>query len=234
MTTDRPELFDVINEAIQGALGAMRVVGIGVVNGYDPKGQSATISSTVSYCYWDDEEEELRMYKPAAIPNVPVMHMSAGGFFSAMPVNSGDFGVILTADRAISDWKSSGSTSNEPRDGRRFNIQDSLFLPMGQSFANPIQNLDITNEHWVWGEDTELGFRFRLGEGKFEFGTPLVRVLQQISDAISYAGQAAGSTGSSVVTTLMGPQPLSNAAQLASVALSLAQIQALIETVRGD
>jgi hypothetical protein len=233
MTTDRPELYDVIQTALAGALGAMRVIGIGTVDGYDPTTQSASVTSALKFCYWDEEEEELVQYTPAAISNIPVLHPSAGGFFSAMPVKAGDQGVILTADRALDSWKATGGGENETRDGRRFNFVDSLFLPCGVSLAGPLKGTDTGNEYWVWGEDTPTGFKFKLGKGKFEFGTPLVSFLDQLTNALTNASKTATFAGSSVVTTLLGPMPLSNAGQLASQAIQLAQVQALISSIKG-
>jgi len=233
MSTDNPELIDVIRVAIRGALGAMSIIGVGYVEQYDPYDQKATISSALNFCYWDEEEEVLVQYAPSPVGHCPVLHMSSGGFFSAMPVDEGDFGIILTCDRALDGWKETGAFSNDVGDGRRFNFVDSMFLPMGRAFQNALEFTDKHNEKWVWGEETPTGLRFELGNGKFEFGTSAVRFLEQVADSITLASKISTFAGTSVVTTLLGPQPLSNAGQLASVALQLAQIRAKIDLIRG-
>ena len=233
MTTDSPELVDVIRTAIAGALGAMRVIGIGSVDFYDPKRQSATVRSAVKFCYYDDNAERIVQYQPMPIPNIPVLHPSAGGFFSAMPVKEGDQGVILTADRAIDAWKSTGGVSNDTIDGRRFDFADSLFLPVGASFADSIEAVDKNNEKWIWGEQTPNGFRFELGDGKFEFGTPVVRFLKQVTDGLGATQLAHQHTAASTTVTLLGPQPLLFASSIAAQVMKLAQIEALINTIRG-
>ena len=233
MTAANPELFDVIDIAITSALGAMRVIGIGQVASYNPKAQSAVVKSVVKFAYWDDDEEVVKHYDPMPLPNIPVLHMSAGGFFSAMPVKAGDQGVILTADRSIDGWKNNGGTGHEGRDGRRFDFADSLFLPVGVSFANALEHVDKANEKWIWGEETPTGFRFELGKGKFEFGTTTVKFMKQFVDALGANQKVAQNTATSVVVTLLGPQPLSNAATIAAQALTLTAIKAIINTIRG-
>lgn len=233
MTTDSPDLYDVIDAAIQGSLGAMRIIGVGTIDGYDPKAQSATVTSALNFLYYDADEEVAVPYAPAAISNIPVLHPSAGGFFSAMPVKSGDQGVILTSDRALDSWKARGGGGHDPTDQRRFNFEDSLFLPCGVSLANALTSVDLDNEHWVWGEDSPAGFRFKLGKGKFEFGTSFVSVLEQLVAALDHASKTASYAGSATVVTLMGPQPLSTAGQLVGLSVQLAQIKALINTIRG-
>lgn len=235
MTTDRPELFDVINEAIKGALGAMRVIGIGTINSYDPVSQTANVTSALKFCYYDDYEEALIQYTPGAIGSIPVLHPSSGGFFSAMPVKAGDQGVLLTADRSLDSWKSRGGNDNETRDARRFNFVDSLFLPCGRSLNNALtaDSIDQNNEYWIFGEDDPLGMKFKIGKGTVEFGTDLVSFLEQIYNALGNASKTAQYTASSTVLTILGTQPLSNAGPLASQAIQLNQIRILLDSIRG-
>lgn len=234
MTTDNPTLFDAINAVVQSSLGRMRIIGVGTVEGYDPDSQSATIQSAIQFAYIDEAREVRVPYTPTPVSNVPVLHPSAGGFFSAMPVKAGDQGVILTADRALDSWKASGGTNNEVTDRRRFDLADSLFLPCGNSLAKAIANLDTGNEKWVWGEDSPAGIRFKLGDGKFEWGTPVVSFMEQLVNALAYAKDTAQFASSATVATVFGPQPLSTAGQLVAQAVQLAQARALINLLKGD
>ena len=235
MTTDSPDLFDVVDDAIKGALGAMRIIGIGTINSYDPVSQAANVSSALKFCYYDADEEELVQYTPGAIANIPVLHPSSGGFFSAMPVASGDQGVILTCDRALDSWKARGGEGHETRDARRFDFADSLFLPCGRSLASAltVDAIDPNNEFWIFGEESPSGIRVKIGKGKIEFGTKLVSFLEQIVTGLNDASKVAQATGTSTVLTLLGTQPLSNAGTLAGLAVNLATTKGLLNSIRG-
>lgn len=235
MTTDSPDLYDAINEVVVGALGAMRVIGIGTINSYDPKTQAANVSSALKFSYYDEENETLVQYVPGQIANIPVLHPSSGGFFSAMPVKPGDQGVLLTCDRALDSWKFRGGEGHETRDARRFDFADSLFLPCGRALANAltVDAIDPNNEFWVFGEESPTGIRFKIGEGKIEFGTKLVSFLEQLVTGLNDASKVAQATGTSTVLTLLGTQPLSNAGTLAGLAVNLATTKELLNTIRG-
>lgn len=231
--TDDPTFLDVINNVVLGAMGSMRIIGIGVATGYNPATQAATVRSVLDFRYWDPEDEELKCYKPEPVGNCPVLHLSAGGFFSAMPVKDGDFGVILVCDRSTDEWLTTGNSSIEPVDPRRFNIQDSMFLPVGQSFATALQSTDPKNERWVFGEDGPAGFRFEVGGGQIKMGIEGLEFLEQVSTALLAASTGLIKTGSSVVETSLGPQPLSNAAGIIAEGVTIAQARGLIEVLRG-
>lgn len=230
--TDNPGEWDWVQEAIKGAIAAMRVCGIATVESYTPEPPRATLRSSLAFRRHDVETDRFVFYEPEVVPNCAVLHPNSGGFFSAMPVPEGQIGAYIVADRSIDEiLVGTGVTFSEPQDPRRFDLTDAMFLPMG-SF-DPIQFIDALNKDWVFGSDDPAGVRFQISPaGQFKFGTPAVEVLQQISDLADKVQQTALNTATSVTTTALGPQPLSNAGQLSALAVQAATIKALINSIK--
>ncbi|NBI40151.1 baseplate protein [[Haemophilus] felis] len=93
-----------------------------VVN-FDPVNQTVTLALQI--------KQVLSAGKTVQIPPlvyVPVSFPRGGGFAFTFPLNAGDEGIALFAERCIDGWWQSGKAS-EPLDYRFHDLSDAMFIP---------------------------------------------------------------------------------------------------------
>lgn len=69
--------------------------------------------------------------------DVPVAFPRGGGFAVTFPLNAGDEGIVIFAERCIDGWWQSGRAS-EPLDYRQHDLSDGMFYPSICSVPNAI------------------------------------------------------------------------------------------------
>lgn len=76
----------------------------------------------------------------AIINNVPVQWPSANGgaAFIHLPLNSGDLGWVIFAERSIDTWLAGEGDSVSPEDPRHHHLSDAIFMPGGLPFKKAL------------------------------------------------------------------------------------------------
>jgi|GEM_PF-2206304 hypothetical protein len=121
------------DQAAKAARGAVRVAAPAWVLSYDRATQTATIQIATAYRVQNDDGETVARARPP-VSNVPVQF--AGSV--TWDLEDGEWGLALICDRSIDEWKATASQATEPRDPRRFDITDAVFLAGVQAPASPL------------------------------------------------------------------------------------------------
>lgn len=129
----RPTQAEVQEQALRAARGPVKVAAPAWVLSYDRATQTATIQVATAYQVQDETGARVARARPP-IPNVPVQW---GGSVT-WDLTEGEWGLAIFADRALDEWKATGSQSVEPRDPRRFDVTDAIFLPGVLPPADPL------------------------------------------------------------------------------------------------
>ena len=138
-------------------------VAIARVESYDVSSQTVELTLMVNRMLPDGATPPNYTSEPLPkIPSAKVMHPRAGGFFVAMPVKKGDFGVALFCDRGIATWRSTGNQS-DPGDLGLNTLSSALFFPCVFPDKQSLQNADANN--LVIGSDTNGSSRIVIKPG---------------------------------------------------------------------
>lgn len=65
---------------------------------------------------------------PLPLPGVPVLQLGGAAWHVAGPIQPGDLGLVVFADRSIEDWKTAG-VALPPKGSRRHSPADGVFIP---------------------------------------------------------------------------------------------------------
>jgi hypothetical protein len=96
----------------------------GVVDSYDPAGPKVNVKPLVEKRFLNGT------YLPLpVIVDVPVQFLRSNRFHCSFPLARGDTGLILFAERSISEWLTNDGREVKPRDGRKFSLTDAIFIP---------------------------------------------------------------------------------------------------------
>ena len=123
MAPRKPTTAQVQEMAAKTARGPVRVAAPAWVLSYDRVTQTATIQIAIAYQVQDDAGEKLPRVRPP-VANVPVQWSGS----TTWDLEEGEWGTALICDRSIDEWKATGNQANVPRDPRRFDITDAVFL----------------------------------------------------------------------------------------------------------
>ena len=89
------------------------------------------------------------------IPNVPVHYPGPSGMMATGPVQVGECGLIVFADRSIDDWIQDGGPAEWALRHQRHNLTDAIFQP-GLRYGTVAQNID-QNLYFIGREDRTAG-----------------------------------------------------------------------------
>ena len=89
------------------------------------------------------------------IPNVPVHYPGPSGMMATGPVQIGECGLLVFADRSIDDWIQDGGPAEWALRHQRHNLTDAIFLP-GLRYGTAAQSVD-QNLYFIGREDRTAG-----------------------------------------------------------------------------
>lgn len=101
----------------------LRVMLPAVVESYDAKTQSASVTPTVARRYIDGEEQALPTQH-----RVPVQFPQTAEAGMTLPLKKGDHVMLVCADRSLDEWKQRGGPV-APEDRRQHSLNDAVALP---------------------------------------------------------------------------------------------------------
>lgn len=101
---------------------------------FDPQKQTITAEVQIKQVLTDGNAVSI-----PPLVDVPVSFSRGGGFAVTFPLQAGDEGFVVFAERCIDGWWQSGNAS-EPMDFRQFDLSDAMFIPGICSVPNAIAN----------------------------------------------------------------------------------------------
>ena len=146
----KPTQAQVQEQAQQAARGPVKVAQPAWVLSYDRATQTATIQIATAYKVRNDAGELVARVRPP-VANVPVQFCGS----VTWDLEDGEWGMALIADRSMDEWKATASQSVDPRDPRRFDVTDAVFLAGVRPAADPLPSTAYKNGSVVlWDRGT--------------------------------------------------------------------------------
>lgn len=134
---ENPSLEGTADAAVGDALKKVRTSMPGRVVSFDPAKQTVTVQPLIRMVLADGAGTDLPV-----LADVPVQFPEGGGFAFTFPVEGGDEGMLVIADRCIDGWWQSGQPS-DPLDFRMHDLSDGMFIPGINSVPNAIPDFDM-------------------------------------------------------------------------------------------
>lgn len=131
-----PRLQDVIDAAIERALGELYVCRPGKVVAYDAGKQSVDVQPIHRETYLDEDGEERTTSLPV-IPRVPVMFPAGGGFRITFPLQPGDDVLLIFSDVGLDKYLSNGGQDVDPVALHQHDLTDAVAIPGLHPFSSP-------------------------------------------------------------------------------------------------
>lgn len=116
-------LNDVIEQKINNELSNIHTISIGRIEAYDYEKKKATVQPLIKKKLADGSDVSYPL-----ITNVPVISSIVNGTGLSLPLNVGDYCVLLFSERSIDQWLSIGGEVSNP-DPRMFDLSDAIALP---------------------------------------------------------------------------------------------------------
>lgn len=205
-----PSLNEVISTAIETRLLDLHTAMPGQIVSYNSANQSCVVQPCIKKKY-----EDGTIVNIPQITNVPVVFPRAGKAFISLPLKAGDYVLIIFSERAMDLFSNLGGVQ-DPKDPRKHHITDAIVIPGVYPFNSPA---DVSSSALRIQNDQSRIDLF--ADGKFAIkkvgGDELLDLVSQICDKLTQ----------SLVSTLLGPQPLLNAADFAA-------IKAKIDAIKGS
>lgn len=124
-------LSEVLAQVMRNRMAELHVSMPAQIVDYDFATQKASVQPLISRKYTDG-----RVDAYPVINNVPVVWPRSGGASLTMPVDAGDYCILVFADRSIDGWTASGGA--QPQDDRRLHSLNDAVAFMGMMpFSEP-------------------------------------------------------------------------------------------------
>ncbi|MBP6018804.1 MAG: hypothetical protein KA735_04880 [Burkholderiaceae bacterium] len=134
---ENPSLEAATGAVIADTVRQLRTAMPGRVVSFDPGSQTAVVQPMIRMLKADGTGVDL-----PPLGDVLVQFPESGGFAFTFPVEEGDEGLVVIADRCIDGWWQSGQPS-DPMDFRLHDLSDGTFIPGINSLPNVIPGFDM-------------------------------------------------------------------------------------------
>lgn len=126
---EQPEpLEDILADVLDGALSGVHTALPGRVERYYPSDQTADVLPLVKAIRTTEDGRSLSDSNPV-LPRVPVIHPRGGGFFVHLPLEAGDFVMLVFQEAAIDQWRARDGRESHPGDVRRHALGNAVAYP---------------------------------------------------------------------------------------------------------
>lgn len=88
---------------------------------------------------------------------MPVVQLGGAAGALTFDLAAGDTGVVFWASRSLDEWVTTGRSDVEPRDPRRFDYNDAIFLPGVRAFGSLAAGTRADGAVVLSGDDVRLG-----------------------------------------------------------------------------
>lgn len=126
-TSRSPTMAELLRLAIDSAVRDVWTALPGRVEKYDPAKQMADVKPLVQDLVATEDGEEFAEELPV-IPNVPVRFPRAGGFYITVPVEKGDYCLLVFCSRSIDKYLEGSGNDTNPEDFRTHDLADAVAL----------------------------------------------------------------------------------------------------------
>ncbi len=126
-TIRTPQLAQVLQKAIQQAIGEIYVSLPAEVQSYDSAAQTVSVQPQLRRDTTDADGNTISVLLPVLV-HVPVLFPGGSGFRIMWPLGLGDTVTLLMSDRSMDIWQSFGGNV-DPLDVRMHSINDAVAIP---------------------------------------------------------------------------------------------------------
>jgi hypothetical protein len=240
-----PSWAQVIMDAIEARLIDVHTAMPGIVDSYDPSTGLASVKPALKRVYLNGDTVDLPVIK-----RVPVLmpRASGGAAYVSMPLKQGDPVTMIFSERSLDVWKStSGGSTVDPGDPRKHHLADAYCFPggyptlgatMASATASDVVVVNGSAVLTLKSDGTTVvaagaGMTFELDPtGKFKATNTTGELVATIDKLMTDLKQLMTDIQGGLVTTMLGPEPLT----MATFATDLAQFQTdltAFETFKG-
>lgn len=154
----KPQLSEVIADAIGGELANVHTSIPGKVVSYDAPTQTASVRLGVKFSRRGPDGERIP-YEAAPLADVPILWGVGGGgaYSDTWPLERGDEVWILFAERSVDEWIMEGNDVAVPDSVRRFNLSDAVAIPAASSRKTPLPADAVANARVIRADEIRLG-----------------------------------------------------------------------------
>lgn len=154
----KPQLSDVISDAIRSELATVHTSLPGRIVDYDQATQIATVQISVQFSRRGLDDERIP-YTPSPLSGVPILWPTGGGgkYSDTWPLERGDEVWVHFAERSIDEWVMSDTSVVTPASVRRFNLSDAVATPAQSSRKSPLPGEAVADARVIRGEEIRLG-----------------------------------------------------------------------------
>lgn len=152
-----PSLPNIIEMAIDKKLLDVHTCIPGKVEKYDATQQKADIKPLVKAPLFldDDGDVEVEVESLPVIPDVPIGWPRGGGFFMSLPIEKGDFVLLVFAERSIDNYLAGSGSEVDPVVDNRFDLSDAVAIPGFAPFKRAIQGATDIGGNAIFGKESE-------------------------------------------------------------------------------
>ncbi len=184
-----PTQAELLNRAIESALGDLYMGMPGKVVRYDAGKQEADVQPLIKVSY-TDEAGERKLEALPVVPSVPVVFQGGGGFVVQFPIDVGDTVWLMFTAVSIDKWLKVGGGPIDPESDSRHALSDAVAIPGLRSFKDKRQQ--SPSGHILIGKDGDPSEPAALGQTLKEFLDALVLVYDAHTHLSSTPGNATG------------------------------------------
>lgn len=153
-----PVTSDVLRQLVRSETARLHTAMPGYIESYDAETQTATVRLNIRFKRIEDGS--IVHYDAPLLPNVPVAWPTAAAFSITFPLDVGDPGLVIFAERSLDEWKISGpNDAPEPAQARRHDLSDGIFIPQLRPTASALDSTAYAS-----GAMVIRGAEIRLGD----------------------------------------------------------------------
>jgi hypothetical protein len=149
------------------------------------------------------------------IPDVPVAHLRAGGFFIHFPIAEGTTGALFFSDTDLNAWRGGNGGPADPGVPTRHGLSGAFFVPGLHVRSDALASGDApANALRLGREGGSVAIKITTsaieagGTGALAIGADVKAHLQAIETALGTIAAAAGAANSYVYATVLAASPI--------------------------
>ena len=142
------------------------------------------------------------------ISGVPVMYPQSQDSIVSFPLKKDDEVLLVFSERSVDSWKNTGGVV-DPLERRKFDLSDAFAIPIGRSQPVDSSKLQIKHKDAIISLD----------------GGSKVAIENNSQELLDLIDQTLTGLENAKVNTMLGPQPLLNAATFTAIKTALGELK---------
>jgi len=160
--TRSPSLAEVLKSAIYQELGNVHTAMPGRIEQYNATTQTANIKPLLKRDVVDDEGNDLDAESLPVLPDVPIIFPRSGDCFLSMPINKGDYVLLIFCEKSVDNYMVGDGEDTDPIDLRQHDLSDAVALPGFAPLSKALK--DVSKKDIVLGKDKD-GSQIHIKDG---------------------------------------------------------------------